>query len=39
MQQIGQRELRRAPILVKRTAEIKKKELELLKRAGTKAQL
>ena len=39
MQQIGQRELRRAPILKKRTAETKKRELKLLEKAGIKARL
>ncbi|KDQ64826.1 hypothetical protein JAAARDRAFT_28468 [Jaapia argillacea MUCL 33604] len=37
MQQIGQRELRRAPALAKRTAEIKKKERVLMERLGMKA--
>lgn len=38
-QQVGQRELKRAPGLVKKAAEIKKKELEILEKAGFKSRL
>ncbi|KAK0453366.1 acyl-CoA dehydrogenase/oxidase [Armillaria borealis] len=39
IQQVGQRELKRAPGLVKKAAEIKKKELEILEKAGFKSHL
>ncbi|OBZ76537.1 Acyl-CoA dehydrogenase family member 10 [Grifola frondosa] len=39
IQQIGQRELKRAPALTQRTAEIKRKERELEQRLGIKASL
>ena len=39
IQQIGQRELRRVPALVKQTAAIKKKEAELMQRYEIKAHL
>jgi acyl-CoA dehydrogenase len=39
IQQVGQRELRRAPGLTKRHAEVKKKEKVLLEKAGFKAHL
>jgi acyl-CoA dehydrogenase len=39
IQQVGQKELKRAPALVKRRAEVKKKERALLERAGLKAHL
>ncbi|SJL01726.1 related to acyl-CoA dehydrogenase, medium-chain specific, mitochondrial precursor [Armillaria ostoyae] len=39
IQQVGQRELKRAPGLVKKAAEIKKKELEILEKAGFKSRL
>ena len=39
IQQVGQRELKRAPGLYKRNEEVQKKEKDLLKRAGLKAHL
>jgi len=39
IQQIGQRELRRAPSLTKKYAEVKKKEKALLEKACLKARL
>ncbi|KAJ8585305.1 acyl-CoA dehydrogenase NM domain-like protein [Rhizopogon salebrosus TDB-379] len=39
IQQVGQRELKRAPGLHKRAAELKKKELAVLSKAGIKAHL
>lgn len=39
IQQIGQRELKRAPAVTKRFAEIKKKEKELLQRYNVKSHL
>ncbi|KAK0498520.1 acyl-CoA dehydrogenase/oxidase [Armillaria luteobubalina] len=39
IQQVGQRELKRAPGLVKKAAEIRKKELEILEKAGFKSRL
>jgi len=39
MQQVGQRELRRAPELHKRREALKKKEAELLKQNGFQARL
>jgi acyl-CoA dehydrogenase len=39
IQQVGQRELRRAPLLTRKAAERKKKEQELLEKAGFKSYL
>ncbi|OCH94256.1 acyl-CoA dehydrogenase NM domain-like protein [Obba rivulosa] len=39
IQQIGQRELKRAPALAKRTAEVKRKEKALLDKHGVKSKL
>lgn len=39
IQQIGKRELRRAPALVKQTAAMKKKEAQLMQHYGIKAHL
>jgi acyl-CoA dehydrogenase len=39
IQQVGQRELRRAPGLVQKAAERKKKEAVLFRKAGIKAHL
>lgn len=39
IQQVGQRELKRAPGLVKKNAELKKKEKALMEKAGLKAHL
>ncbi|KAK0490753.1 acyl-CoA dehydrogenase/oxidase [Armillaria novae-zelandiae] len=39
VQQVGQRELKRAPGLIKKAAEIRKKELEILEKAGFKSRL
>jgi len=36
MQQVGQRELKRAPALAKKTAEVKKREAALFERHGLK---
>jgi len=39
IQQVGQRELRRAPRIVGQAAELKKKERQVLEKAGYKAHL
>ncbi|KAF9046034.1 acyl-CoA dehydrogenase NM domain-like protein [Hymenopellis radicata] len=39
IQQVGQRELKRAPALAKKAAETKKKEIAILEKAGLKAHL
>ncbi|KAK0191216.1 acyl-CoA dehydrogenase/oxidase [Armillaria mellea] len=39
IQQVGQRELKRAPGLIKKAAEIKKKEQEILEKAGFMSRL
>ncbi|KAN0097686.1 Acyl-CoA dehydrogenase/oxidase, N-terminal and middle domain containing protein [Tylopilus felleus] len=39
IQQVGQRELRRAPELRKRAAELSKKEVAIMQKAGVKARL
>jgi len=39
IQQVGQRELKRAPGLTKKQAEVKRKEKALLEKAGLKARL
>jgi acyl-CoA dehydrogenase len=39
IQQIGQRELKRAPALVRKNADLKKKEKALLVKHGIKAAL
>lgn len=39
IQQVGQRELKRAPALTKKYAEVKRKEKALLEKAGIKSHL
>jgi acyl-CoA dehydrogenase len=39
IQQVGQRELKRAPGLAKKSAELKKKEKAVLEKAGFKSHL
>lgn len=39
IQQVGQRELRRAPALTQKALDLKKKENALLQKAGIKAHL
>ena len=39
IQQVGQRELKRAPELVRKAQELRKKENALLEKNGLKAQL
>jgi acyl-CoA dehydrogenase len=39
IQQVGQRELRRAPGLVKKTGEVQKKEAAMLQKYSLKAHL
>lgn len=39
IQQVGQRELKRAPALAKKAAEVKRKEQLLLNQAGLKVHL